>query len=170
MNTSTKTLPLLLLVLSSATPAAWALCNSALPSQANSRYSASNGVVSDSKTGLMWQQCSLGQTYDSGSCSGTATRLTWTVATSQASAASDFGFSDWRLPDRKELESLVDLACASPAINAEIFPATAIVRYWSSSPYLSGDSLVWSVNFYDGQVFAQAGTDTAAVRLVRSIP
>lgn len=170
MNTSTKTLPLLILVVSSATSSAFATCNSALPNQASSRYSASNGVVTDNKTSLMWQQCSLGQTYSSGSCSGTATRLTWTVATSQASAASDFGFSDWRLPDRKELESLVDLACASPAINAEIFPATAAVRYWSSSPYLSGDSLLWSLNFYDGQVFAQAGTETAAVRLVRSLP
>lgn len=149
---------------------AFATCNNALNGQTASRYNANNGVVSDSKTALMWQQCSLGQTYASGSCSGTVSKLTWTVATTQASAASDFGFSDWRLPDRKELESLVDLACSSPAILVELFPATAPLRYWTSSPYLSADSFVWSVSFYDGQIFAQAASETAAVRLVRNLP
>ena len=56
-----------------------------------------NGTVSDLDTGLMWQQGELAEPRD------------WTNAIRHAEELVLGGFSDWRLPNLKELESLNDL-------------------------------------------------------------
>ncbi|WP_308359328.1 hypothetical protein [Pseudoalteromonas xiamenensis] len=51
-----------------------------------------DGTVSDSKTGLMWQLCSYGQTYSVADkvCTGTAARVTWQQALVVAKANDDW--------------------------------------------------------------------------------
>ncbi|MBP8284334.1 MAG: DUF1566 domain-containing protein, partial [Chromatiaceae bacterium] len=72
-----------------------------------------DGTVTDRATGLQWQRCSEGQTWSSGTCTGTATGHTWQVALQLAEAASYAGQSDWRLPNINELASIVEQACYS---------------------------------------------------------
>lgn len=129
-------------------------------------------VVSDLATGLMWKRCSEGQ---SGACcsTGSATTHTWSEALTLASSASHAGFSDWRLPNREELRSLVETACFDPSINTAIFPATAPSHYGSSTTYvfnassMANANFAWSVIFYDGTLGGLAKHINRHVRLVR---
>jgi len=106
----------------------------------------------DMQTQLIWKRCSEGQSWDNGtsSCIGSATTYTWQgaleVATTLNASGGFASQTDWRVPNIKELASIVELKCYAPAINLEVFPNTegyAVV--WSSSPmpYASNDA--WSV-------------------------
>lgn len=126
-------------------------CNDSITKTApDSRYEvlAGGSEVKDSQTGLIWQRCSLGQTWDSSSstCTGTATTHNWQQALSQAQALGN-GYS---LPNIKELQSLVEEACYNPTINESIFPNSQSGGYWSASPHASYSNHAWGVDFYNG--------------------
>ncbi len=137
-----------------------------------------NGTVTDHETGLMWQKCSIGMSYESGDCNGDASRLNWKAALEAAQTAngsSDLGYNDWRLPNMKELASLGEIACKRPAINEAMFPNTQheeyAVGYWSSSPQLNSDPKkggnAWYVIFSSGGVGDSGKHLTYYGRLVR---
>ncbi|NRB42490.1 MAG: DUF1566 domain-containing protein [Pseudomonadales bacterium] len=126
-----------------------------------------DGTISDTETGLMWQQCSIGLT-GSDCQTGNLTTMTWHQALTAASSNGDFGYSDWRLPNKNELASLQDSACFSPAINANVFPANGSSLYWSSSPYVLNNSYAWYVSFGNGDIGNSAKNIAGAVRLVRN--
>jgi hypothetical protein len=124
-----------------------------------------DGTVTDKQTGLMWQKCSLGQT--GGACSSGSIQLfTWQAAIAAANENADYGYTDWRLPNTKELESLIEIACSSPAINETVFPNTGAGGYWSSSPHAGFGSAAWYVYFFDGSV-SRADKGFEEVRGVR---
>lgn len=133
----------------------------------DSRYTLhSDGSVTDNATGLMWQRCSLGQTWDGSTCTGGVSSYTWQGALQQGESDNFAGYSDWRLPNVAELRSIVAYNRHSPAINRTIFPSTGSSWYWSSSPAIHNSIYVWAVNFgdgYDGDSYR----GYAAVRLVR---
>ncbi|HEY7773043.1 MAG TPA: DUF1566 domain-containing protein, partial [Marinagarivorans sp.] len=85
-------------------------------------------TVVDTSTSLMWMRCPLGYDLDTenNACSLTdsPSGFTWEQALLNARAFSYAGFDDWRLPNRKELDTLVDRHCFEPAINTHLFPAT----------------------------------------------
>ena len=95
-----------------------------------------DGTISDKATGLMWMQ------DDSGD------GMTWEEALSYAENMEFAGYSDWRLPDAKELQSLLDYSrspetTSSTAIDP-LFNCTAISNeagqedypfYWSSTTH-----------------------------------
>jgi hypothetical protein len=97
-----------------------------------------NGTITDSATGLMWMQ------NDNGSA------VLWENALSYAENFSFAGYSDWRLPDVKELQGIVDYTrspetTGSAAINA-LFNCTQITNeagvkdypyYWSNTTFSS---------------------------------
>lgn len=136
-----------------------------------------DGTVTDNDTGLMWDQCSWGQDYIPGPppiCDPdpTSTNYTyaWSDALGQAVIANTYlhrGYDDWRLPNRTELETLVDLTAKSPAIDSNAFPNTASLWYWSSTTYTIAPEQAWFVDFWDGNSFATAQTWDYNVRLVR---
>ncbi len=70
----------------------------------------SRGLVRDNSTGLIWTRCSLGEDdrpfYDF-ECKGTRKKYTWTEAIQACRNLSYEGRSDWRLPNIKELQSIV---------------------------------------------------------------
>jgi hypothetical protein len=72
-----------------------------------------DGTVTDQSTGLMWAQSDSGE------------RMNWVDALEYAENANLAGHSDWRLPNAKELQSLVDYEKEDlPAINTEFFNVT----------------------------------------------
>ena len=141
------------------------------PSTPDSQFTVddTNGIVTDKRTGLIWKKCLAGQTGSD--CSGIAGEYSWTGALGLPSQETSDG---WRLPNIKELQSIVEEQCFQPAINETIFPNTpAVSNVWSNSP--SGDS-VWYVSFNNtivnngyGEtlVAAQSSSTNMHVRLVR---
>lgn len=112
--------------------------------------------VKDKVTGLIWQRCSVGMEWNGNTCDYKAKRqtypeqypfqMTWMEA---SKLVKEYG-PEWRLPNIKELFSLVDFACIN-AINQKIFPETLVGRmlyelpgqtfnqfdngaYWTSTP------------------------------------
>lgn len=143
-------------------------CNPAMPRQApDSRYTVQAGgaEVLDTQTGLIWQRCSLGQSWNGSTCAGSAGAYTWQSA---LQAARDLG-NGWRLPNSKELQSLVEEACYNPAINETLFPSTAVKNYWTSSPYAPSYGLnAWLVDFDSGLTDNVRKGVIYFVRVVRS--
>ncbi len=97
-----------------------------------------NGTITDNATGLMWMQ------NDNGA------GLTWENALTYAEDLTFAGYSDWRLPDTKELQSIVDYT-RSPALTSSaainpLFNCTQITNeggaadypwYWSNTTFSS---------------------------------
>ena len=73
----------------------------------------------------------------------------------------------WRLPTRKELESLVDTSRHEPAIDTDKFPDTRSKRYWASTPCAWNDSAVWVVYFSSGLVYNYHRSSSGCVRACR---
>ena len=129
----------------------------------------SDGTVTDSKTGLMWKQClegvsgNLCETDSPGS-------FTWQLALQQPETVNTgggfAGYTDWRLPNIRELRSLVEEQCSAPAINLDRFPNTPSSYVWSGSPGADYSVYAWyvSFNYGDSNFRYRYGS---AVRLVR---
>ncbi|PID46475.1 MAG: fimbrial protein FimH [Proteobacteria bacterium] len=126
----------------------------------DSRFELSGDEVKDLQTGLVWQRCSVGQQWDGTTCTGSATTHTWPAALALATG-------NWRLPNIKELASIVETACHSPAINLAMFPNTASGSYWSSSPDVGYSYNAWYVYFYYGEDGTVSKHYDLYVRLVR---
>lgn len=98
-----------------------------------------NGTISDRATGLMWEQ-------------GDHAAQSWDAALATCAAATTGGHSDWRLPDAKELQSILDYsrspdtsnsAAIDPLFSATPFSNEAGVTdwgfYWSSTTHVSNE-------------------------------
>ena len=125
-----------------------------------------DGTVTHSLTGLMWKQCVEG-TSGAACATGSAASYSWSQALLQAKNSSYAAHTDWRLPNNKELQSIVETCGSSPAINQLIFPATPASYFWSGSSYVAGPTYAWGVYFYDGDSYANLKTSYYYVRLVR---
>ena len=154
-------------------------CNNAVPATTSDLKDNGNGTVSDAKTGLVWKKCNEGQSWNAvlNSCDGKANRYTWQAALERAQALNNnsegenFGKTDWRLPNIKELASILERQCYDPSINTSFFPSsffpyTSSSLYWSSSPYVFS-ALAWGVNLYVGRVNTFIKSSRNSVRLVR---
>lgn len=138
-----------------------------------------NGTITDSKTGLMWKQCLEG--LSGSNCeSGTPIYFdNWQAALKQPRVINNnsgfAGYHDWRLPNIKELRSIVEVKCGS--INHVRFPNNGYMC-WSGSPcayFSSFDPLyyyAWIVDFSrwgeSSCIYRNSyGYDAPHVRLVR---
>jgi hypothetical protein len=143
------------------------------------------GVITDHHSGLMWMLCSIGRESTKltvGPCSGSATDLSWDDALNRTLSANQnaaLGYSDWRLPSRAELISLVNYTGERLMIDSDLGIDTqntggAGVTYWSSSGAVATDGRtqvgVHTVEFKDGTTGVVPTTDRLRVRLVRSLP
>ena len=98
-----------------------------------------DGTVTDSDTGLMWQQDTAPGTY------------TWQQALSYCENLSLGRYSDWRLPNRNELQSIVNYSQYDPCIDT-YFPNTVSSYYWSSTSNVYYPNSALYVYFFSGLV------------------
>ncbi|QQZ28567.1 DUF1566 domain-containing protein [Thiothrix subterranea] len=136
----------------------------------------SDGTATHQMTGLVWKRCLEGQTFtDNGTathylddqCTGQPNGMEWAAALNLAQTAGQ----GWRVPDQKELSSIVEHCRVDPAINTEVFPGSGSYWVWSSSPvvnYPDYASDAWFVYFDDGSDVWDDRYADVAVRLVRS--
>lgn len=157
-------------------------------------------VVTDKVTGLMWMRCPSGYamnsvTFACAQQTASVPQMGWKDAVAKAedpagnSSGTLFGFVGWRLPNVKELASIIEHGCNTPSINKIVFPDTPVGQYWTSSPAsLAGTALTaWVVDFQQGKassadaMYVPIGTDSTGaplrvassklfVRLVRDAP
>ncbi|MBV6341629.1 DUF1566 domain-containing protein [Candidatus Magnetobacterium casense] len=107
-----------------------------------------NGTLTDSKTGLIWTKNAklIG-------------RKDWKEAlnyiTSMNEGKGAFGYTDWRLPDRDELESLVKgINVPYVWLNSQGFTNVQSGYYWSSTACAYVTDSAWLLSMDDGNVFA----------------
>jgi len=133
------------------------------------------GTLIDALTGLEWSICSLGQTWQNGNCLGTPVHFNTSAQALEAASNNDMG-QDFRLPNIKELGSIVERSCSQPAINLSIFPGTLNAVFYSSTPDYMSDSAQFSgihvkvIDFSDGSEFITDVNKYRYVRLVRTVP
>ena len=113
-----------------------------------------DGTITDTSSGLMWQQASSGE-------------MVWKPALSYCESLSVAGFNDWRLPNQRDLGSIVDYEIYNPTIDTDYFPNTVLSYYWSSSTYVNYSSAAWAVTFSDGYVSHNFTYNGSYVRCVR---
>jgi hypothetical protein len=135
-----------------------------------SRFVLSAGEVQDKKTGLVWYRCSLGQIWDGAQCKGEP--ILFSIDEALLILKNSGGF--WRIPNIKELRSIVETMCKNPSINMEVFPGvgvSGVVPYMTSdnmvTTSITGSSGLWTVNFNNGS--ATVGAGKAYVRPVRNL-
>lgn len=136
-----------------------------------SRYAFSpDGLeVTDTTTQLVWRRCAEGQLYGAGTCSGSAGGYTHEAALVRAKTEAASSGKAWRVPNAKELFSLVDRSRRAPAIDVIAFPATQPHDYfWSSTPFAGQAHYAWSVFFDWGYIGGRLRNDALALRLVRT--
>ena len=145
-------------------------------------------MVKDNVTGLIWEnKTNDGSIHDrsktftwcdtnaatnggnQGTCgTGTGNTATDTKAYIKALNDANFGgFSDWRMPNVKEMESIVDMGMINPSINTVWFPSTVSSYYWLSTTYAFGSASAWCVYFTNGYAYSTNKTNAYAVRAVR---
>ncbi|UMB59652.1 DUF1566 domain-containing protein [Lutibacter sp. A80] len=122
-----------------------------------------DGTISDNATGLMWMQ------------DDSATSMIWKDALSYAENFEFGGYSDWRLPDAKELQGIVDYTKSPATTNSatidDVFNCTVIENeageddypwYWSSTTHeAESDDMEggWGVYLAFGRCMGNMGTD-----------
>ena len=126
-----------------------------------------DGTATQKTTGLMWARCSFGQQWDGLLCKGDAATFTWAEALKVANQENFAGYQDWHLPNKNQLDSIIEGRCVAPSVNLKVFPSTQAAFYWTSSPYAGLGTGAWSVDFGYGVVTATEKSGKLHIRLVR---
>ena len=144
-------------------------CYGRTDARAQTRFVLRGGEAFDTKTGLIWQRCSLGRTWDGRhGCAGEMMSVGLDEANTKAQ---EFG-RNWRVPFGQELESIIDRSCGSPVVDVSVFPDLRNVEdgeadYWTTSP-VGMANLYYFFDFITGQADGHTRGFQLAVRLVRN--
>jgi hypothetical protein len=113
-----------------------------------------DGTVVDAPTGLTWQR------------EVEAAMRTWTEARSYC-AGLTLARGGWRLPDMKELQTLIDESRVDPPIDQTAFPATPPGGFWAAPQLADMPAFAWFVNFSSGIAYNSPVDHPYSVRCVR---
>lgn len=134
-----------------------------------------NTLVKDDKTGLLWKR-----QEETARSQGCTVGMTWRDALRAADAANAAelggglgGNNDWRLPNVKELQSIVDYEKTHYSTYSNYFDfytayfgGSTTDWFWSSSPHAYGPNYAWGVRFNYGFISHHSRYDCLRVRLV----
>lgn len=123
-----------------------------------------NGIIKDNATKLLWQKCSAGQSGSDCYTGFTETKK-WGDAKSYCTHLKLGGKTNWRLPEKKELLTLLDYTKIYMATNMDFFP-NGDSSYWSNTIYAGDSDLSWAVYFSEGASDTTFHIDEHAVRCV----
>ncbi len=125
-----------------------------------------DGTVTDQATKLMWvaDPSILGTIWGD---PGNPLRMTLQAGIINCNNLEYAGYTDWRMPNVKELESLVDYSRATPSIDADKFPNTQADIYYSSTITEFSGYRVFVVDFSSGETPWEP--DPSIPRLVRPV-
>jgi hypothetical protein len=129
----------------------------AMASAPPGQYVVSTDTVADTKTGLTWQRNVPSAGY------------TWANASAYCASLSLGGIpSGWRLPTKRELESIVDrrVADPGPTIDGTAFPNTPNGFFWTATKSASDPTRAWYVFFRSGTTETDVVGNTYLVRCV----
>ena len=136
-----------------------------------------NGTATHLSTGLMWRTCLEGISADCSS--GEAMEVDWQTALKQADDVNQgdgyAGFNDWRLPNAKEIASIMEFACSNPSLNAFVFENMPEIRVWTSTPsenvtFIGEKLKSWAMDYAEGELTssdADRDSQSYGVHLVR---
>ena len=116
------------------------------PNDANRFTDHGDGTVTDNCTGLMWQKESA-DFNDDGNVDD-LDRVTWCEALAFCASLTFAGHTDWRLPNVRELQSIVDYGEGGP-INPvfRLAPDDGSLLYLTSTSYVTFPNDAWIVDF-----------------------
>lgn len=129
-------------------------------------------IATHIETDLMWLRFAHGQQWKNGTVEGYIEDVNWheTIEISEEfnKKGGCGGFTDWRVPNKLELKTLIDKVNGEPGnyIDADVFPENRW-GFWSSSSGTKDRSSAWSVDFYDGTSNFYGKSSSSNVRLVR---
>ena len=131
------------------------LCTAFLPSSARAEFKDNgDGTVIDTATGFIWQQ------------SDDVTLRNWKDALSYCEKLKLAGYSNWKLPNIRELETLIDRTRTYPALDPA-FDIHSNTSYWSSTPLARSPSAGLIVSFDKGTVWANSESVFSTTHYVR---
>lgn len=119
-----------------------------------------NGTVNDSQTGLMWLK-------DAGAIG----RTEWSNAVEVCESMHFGSYSDWRLPNARELESLVSYSTNSPPVSPDVFDNVKFTQdaaYWTSTTFAEDSDQAVECHFDTACQYPQYKTNSRYVWPVRS--
>ncbi len=123
-------------------------------------------IVMDGKTGLVWQQATADANND-GAISvapvPAGDTMKWQAAVDYCEDLEYAGRGDWRLPEQKELLTLVDIVHSYPAID-KIFQCES--HYYWTATIAEKDDKAWYIHFNYGSEHWKDKNKNAFVRCV----
>ena len=120
-----------------------------VPADAPVGLQVAGDTVSDPLTGLSWQRMPSAMTFTAASAGNPQAEVE--QARTYCAALRLDGASDWRLPTRLELLSIVDHTRAKPAIDEAVFPSTPPKPFWTATrqPFPNQQ---YAIDFGDGNI------------------
>lgn len=115
-----------------------------------------DGTVTDHCTGLMWMRGTFETTVSWSDAVLVGREIiltndgTWVLTANDTEAHGGTKLDDWRLPNARELGSIVDFGRLGPAASPllEALPA----GYWTSSTFIGTPDSGWCINLHDGML------------------
>jgi hypothetical protein len=134
---------------------------------AKGRFKVQAAYAIDREAGLIWQRCTAGSRWINSGCQGEALAMSLSEAKSNA-IKEGIG---WRLPNARELATLLDTGCGNPAIDRRVFPGMTddgegAIPYWSSSP-VGVANLIAFVDFANARIDGHSPGFALFVRFVK---
>ncbi len=120
-----------------------------------------DGTITDNATGLMWAKDGNAAGCNNGSTINWATSLTYANGLTFAT------YSDWRVPNIKELESIMLYEGATRSVDPTFFTNTKAGAYWSSTTTDGLTTYAWIQDFAGSTKNVTAKTGLKYLRLVR---